>query len=122
MRAYAIFNPHNKPVDQLPVIYGFNNGGPGDKVGCIVAEDGEPLGGHVCSSEGFMYRDLGILKGSAPHRHSVFRQHYPDGYRMDFVGEANVQTHSGLLAAIKRHHERFPEQAEPDAPPPPDQN
>lgn len=107
---YAVFNPNNKPVDQLPVIYGFNNGGSaGFFSGCLLAEDGEPLGGHCCSHEGYMYGDLGILEGSRPDRHETFRNHYPDGYRMDFVGYADVPAHVGLNAAFKRHDERYPQ-------------
>jgi hypothetical protein len=26
-KGWAVFNPHDKPLDELPVIYGFNNGG-----------------------------------------------------------------------------------------------
>lgn len=26
-KGYVVFNPHNKPIEELPVIYGFNNGG-----------------------------------------------------------------------------------------------
>ena len=26
-RGWAVHNPHGKPLDELPVIYGFNNGG-----------------------------------------------------------------------------------------------
>lgn len=104
---YAVYNPHNKPESELPVIYGFNNGGkPGWYSGCLLAEDGEGLGGHICSSEGFMYRDLGIVEGSRPDRHEDFRKHYPDGYRMDFVPESDVMTHPGLNAAYQRNQEK----------------
>jgi len=51
----------------------------------LLAEDGTALGSHLCSAEGYMPHDLGILDGSRPDRHEDFRAHYPDGYRMDFV-------------------------------------
>lgn len=106
-RGYASFNPHGKPLGELPVIYGFNNGGtPGWFYAVLLAEDGEPLGGHVCSSEGYMRHDLGIVEGSRPDRHETFRQHYPDGYRMDFVPASEVMTHPGLEAAVQRHQQR----------------
>lgn len=106
-KPYAVFNPHDRPVDTLPVIYGFNNGGsPGWYSGCLLAEDGTGMGGHVCSSEGFMYGDLGIIEGSRPDRHEYFRQHYPEGYRMDFVPEEEVRTHPGLAAAYQRNQEK----------------
>lgn len=73
-KGYAIFNPHNKPAWDLPVIYGFNNGGnQGWYSATLLAEDGEFLGGHVCSSEGYMPHDLGILDGTRPDRHEHFK-------------------------------------------------
>lgn len=85
-KGYASFNPHSKPLESLPVIYGFNNGGePGWYHAQLLAEDGTALGGHLCSAEGYMPHDLGILEGSRPDRHEHFRAHYPDGYRMDFA-------------------------------------
>ena len=68
-----------------------------------MAEDGKCLGGHACSAEGYMPSDLGILEGSRPDRHETFREHYPDGYRMDFVGYSKVMTHPGLSEAFKRN-------------------
>lgn len=101
---FAIYNPHGKPVEDLPVIYGFNNGGNyGFMDAMLIAEDGAVLGGHTCSREGYMPGDLGILEGSRPDRHERFREHYPDGYRMDFVGYADVDAHVGLRAAFDRH-------------------
>lgn len=106
-KSYAVFNPHNKPVDELPTIYGFNNGGSQDWWnGVLLAEDGAGLGGHVCSHEGYMRHDLGILEGSRPDRHEHFRAHYPDGYRMAFIPSEHVMTHPGLDAAVKRNQEK----------------
>lgn len=103
-RRLAVFNPHSKPVEELPVIYGFNNGGSDDWwSGVLLAEDGTGLGGHVCSHEGFMWGDLGILEGSRPDRHEGFQKHYPDGYRMEFVGYNDVRKHDGLNAAFTRN-------------------
>lgn len=94
---YEVFNPHDKPVEALPVIYGFNNGGArGWLSGQLIAEDGAGLGGHVCSCEGFMYGDLGITKGSRPDRHAGFKSYYPDGYRMDFVPASDIADHKAL--------------------------
>lgn len=106
-KGYAVFNPHDKPLEDLPVIWGFNNGGsPGWYHGVLLADDGECLGGHCCSHEGYMPADLGVIEGSRPDRHETFRQHYPDGYRMDFVPAAQVQGHAGLDAAYKRNQQR----------------
>lgn len=107
-KGYAVFNPKNRPADDLPVIYGFNNGGsPGWFSGVLIAEDGEELGGHICSSEGYMPHDLGIIEGSRPDRHETFRAKYPDGYRMDFIPYADAPDHDGLSAAFVKHKERY---------------
>ena len=115
-KPYAVFNPHDQPVHMLPVIYGFNNGGsPGWYSGCLLAEDGTGMGGHICSSEGYMYHDLGIVEGSRPDRHEHFKAHYPDGYRMDFVPESQVMTHPGLEAAYQRNQAKAKETKTEDA-------
>ena len=102
-RVYAHFNPHNKPLHELPVIYGFNNGGGSDCLSAVlIAEDGTTLGGHICSHEGYMKHDLGILEGTRPDRHETFQKHYPDGYRMDFVGYSDVRGHAGLKSAFEK--------------------
>ena len=102
-KGYAVYNPHDKPLAELPVIYGFNNGGDvGWYDATLLAEDGHCLGGHICSHEGYMPHDLGIIEGSRPDRHKTFREHYPDGYRMDFVGADRVRAHPGLAVAYER--------------------
>lgn len=113
---YAVFNPYNKPVQDLPVIYGFNNGGSHEWYnGCLLAEDGTGLGRHVCSHEGFMTGDLGVLAGSRPDRHETFQKHYPDGYRMDFVSAKDVRTHPGLDAAYQNNQVKAAAAKEPAA-------
>lgn len=101
-RKTAIFNPHNKPESELPVIYGFNNGGsPGWMSAVAIAEDGVCLGGHCCSSECYMPADLGVLEGTRPDRHDEsFKPHFPDGYRMEFVSSDDIESHKGLQAAF----------------------
>ena len=105
-RRVAVFNPHGKPVGELPVIYGFNNGGsPGWYSAVLIAEDGTMLGGHACSNEGYMPNDLGILEGTRPDRHETFRKHCPDGYRMEFVSFDEAKGHVKLNEAFKRNQE-----------------
>lgn len=113
-KGYAVFNPNDKPFSELPVIYGFNNGGAPDFLSAVLlAEDGTGLGGHCCSSEGYMRHDLGILDGTRPDRHEGFQKHYPDGYRMDFIplDVVTAGTHDGLEAAYKLHQEKAEEQS-----------
>jgi hypothetical protein len=108
-RPLAVFNPHQKPIDELPVIYGFNNGGsPGWYSAELLAEDGTGLGGHTCSAECYMPYDLGCLEGSRPDRHKSFRTHYPDGYRMEFISGDVVEarSHEGLEKAYRLNQEK----------------
>lgn len=99
---WAVYNPDGKPEEQLPIIFGFNNGGqPGWLDAALLAEDGTCLGKHICSHEGYMPSDLGVRNGTRPDRHETFRKHYPDGYRMVFVGYEAVQSNAVLLAAIE---------------------
>lgn len=103
-KGYAVHNPHNRAIEELPVIYGFNNGGStGFMSACLLAEDGTGMGGHICSSEGYMPHDLGVIEGSRPDRHQSFAEHYPDGYRMDFVPASQVLSHPGLSAAYEKN-------------------
>lgn len=103
---YAVYNPCGKAVEELPVIYGFNNGGsPGFMDAVLIAQDGACLGSHLCSAEGYMPGDLGCLPGSRPDRHEDFQKHYPDGYRMDFVS-GDPRKHAGLMAAIALNQQR----------------
>lgn len=107
----AMHNPNGVDPATLPRIYGFNNGGPpGWFSGVLLAEDGTGLGGHLCSHEGYMPHDLGIVESSRPDRHETFRAHYPDGYVMEFVGHGDVRAHEGLMAAIRLNAEQAKEQ------------
>lgn len=99
---YEVYNPHEKNIKDLPIIYGFNNGGSINFLhGQLIAEDGTALGSHLCSSEGYMLGDLGILKGFREDRHEGFKKHYPDGYRMDFVKGEEVENHEGIKNAFE---------------------
>lgn len=98
----AIYNPHGKDILELPIIFGFNNGGePGWYHAELVSQDGCYLGGHICSGEGYMPFDLGCIEGARADRHEKFREHYPDGYRMEFVPGNKVIRHEGLTAAVR---------------------
>lgn len=113
-RRYAIYNPHNKPVEELPYIYGFNNGGaPKFLEGALVAEDGTYLGGHCCSHECYMRHDLGIFEGTRPDRHETFRAHYPDGYRMTFISYDDYPKATALHTALERAKARKEQETQP---------
>jgi hypothetical protein len=105
---WAVYNPKGLPVSELPIIYGFNNGGSaGWLSACLLAEDGTGLGGHCCSHEAYMPADLGVLEGTRPDRHKDdFQKHYPGGYRMEFISETEVRTHPGLKRAYELNQEQ----------------
>lgn len=106
-KGWAVYNPQGKPFSELPIIYGFNNGGShGWYSAVLIAEDGTCLGGHLCSSEGYMPHDLGILEGTRPDRHKEqFQEHYPNGYRMEFVESSEIYSHAKLNEAFKLNKE-----------------
>lgn len=100
-----IYNPRNVPVGELPVIYGFNSGD--TYLGCIgriVSQDGTYLGGHSCSHEGYMRSDLGMIPDS--YHEQAFRDHYPEGFRTEFVSLRDVAGHEGLQAALLLHEQK----------------
>lgn len=99
---YVIFNPNEKPVEELPVIIGFNNGGQmGWLEAVAIAQDGVVLGGHICSSEAYMPFDLGLVEDSRSDRLDEYKKHYPDGFRCEFVPHAKAKDHTGLRDAMQ---------------------
>ena len=81
-----VFNPHNKPEADLPTIFGFVNGhGMGGVIAVLLAEDGEGLGSHASSNEGWAKFDLGVEGNTRSDRHKTFQSHYPDGYKMEWL-------------------------------------
>lgn len=100
-RPCAVYNPHNKPLEELPYIIGFNNGGQTGWLQAVaIAQDGTYLGSHICSHEGYMPADLGIIEGARPDRHrDDYQPHYPDGYRCRFVSYEAVDNDELLKAA-----------------------
>jgi hypothetical protein len=107
-RKNVIYNPNNKPIEELPVIMGFNNGGsPGLYSAVAVAEDGKCLGGHCCSHEGYMPYDLGIIENARSDRHKEsYQKHYPEGYRMEWIPSDRIAGHEKLQKVIKMNKEQ----------------
>ena len=110
-KGYAKFNPQDKPIETLPVIYAFSNvRGGGDGVCYAMAEDGTVLGSHYCSNEAYEPHDLGVVEGSREDRHEHYQKHYPDGYRMDFVRSHEIEAgHDALKAAFALNAKQDPE-------------
>lgn len=104
----AIYNPENRPVDRLPVIYGYCKGGGFLLRGGIVSEDGEVFGYYTSRTEDGMQCDLGVADGYRPDRHVLFQEHYPNGYRMQFVSfrEFKFNAVPGLVRALELSREK----------------
>lgn len=82
-----------------PKIFVFSGGlYGGDHVCYAMAEDGIVVGSHICSSEQWAIHDLGV---SSDWHHEDYKQHYPDGYEMEFVPLSEIGNHAGLQAATK---------------------
>jgi hypothetical protein len=100
-KGWAVYNPKDKPLEELTIIFGFFNGGSGDWLhGGLIAENGVGLGGHVCSHESYMPGDLGVLEGTRADRHELFQSMYPEGYMMAWVSSSEVKGHPGIDAAV----------------------
>lgn len=100
----TVFNPHDKPEEELPTIFGFVNGQAMMNWLDVVAlsEDGICLGGHICSHECFGPGDIGCLPGVRTDRHEKqYQKYYPDGYRMEWVQSDQIEGHSKLQEAIQ---------------------
>lgn len=104
-RKWVAYNPKDLPVDQLPCIYCFANGGQVNLLNAIaLAQDGSILGSHACSHEDYIPSDLGVLEGCRNDRHkNSYMKHYPDGYKMIFVPYSMIERTKGLVEAIRNN-------------------
>lgn len=83
-------------------IYCFSNVvGGGDGIAYAIGDDGTVLGSHWCSHESYVSYDLGVVEGYRKDRHETYKEHFPNGYEMEFVPARNVETHEGLQEAFR---------------------
>lgn len=80
---------------------------PGDVVSYAIAEDGEVIAGHESSNESWARHDM-IGSGWKDGR---YREKYPDGYEVIWVGSQAPDGYPGLLEAIRAHRARMAAQA-----------
>ena len=73
----------------------------GDGIAYAMADDGNVLGSHWCSHEGYVPQDLGVIDGSRPDRHEDYKKHFPNGYEMEFIKSNKIESHKGLQKAFK---------------------
>lgn len=65
---------------------------------CAIAEDGNVLAGHVCSSHDFIPNDMGV---TSDWKHEDYSKHYPTGFELVLVEDPG--THEGIKAAFSAH-------------------
>lgn len=78
------------------------NWGPTEVLAFALAEDGTGLGSHLCSNPTFIRHDMGFT--SSRHR-DAYDKHYPDGYDLEFIEPAFLDTHEGFQKAFKLNQE-----------------
>ena len=74
--------------------------GPGDVIGCAMAEDGTGIAQHLSSSEGFAKHDMGLTSN---WKHELYQKHYPEGYELEWVPTDQLETHEGFQKAWALH-------------------
>ena len=100
---WTVFNPMQRPISDLPVVYGYEI-----QVKGIVTFNG------LISDDGTSYavdtygcadapHFLGVVSGSRPHIDARLQADYPGGYRMEFVPWLFLEEHEGLMRAFDRH-------------------
>jgi len=86
-----------------PKIFCFCNGGGNEWYPALaMAEDGNVLASHVCSTPGWAVHDLGL---TSDWKHDKYDTYYPDGYELVWVEMAEIRTHPGLMAAYAKNQE-----------------
>ena len=109
----GMFRLAGKVKKYRPTIYCFSNVvGGGRGMAYAMAEDGIVLGSHLCRNESCIPHDLGVKRKSRPGRHKIYKNHYPNGYKMEFVRAHKVKEHEGLLRAFKLNQTQVKEKDE----------
>lgn len=86
-----------------PKIYCFINGGILGWLNVVgIAEDGHILSGHASSNELFAKHDIGI---TSDWKHDNYKEHYPDGYELEWIDCDDLSNHKGLNEACKKNNE-----------------
>lgn len=86
----------NKP--KIYALQNFSGGGEGPGIG--IAEDGAILADHWSSNSYWAQHDLGV---TSDWKHDLYKAHYPDGYEVVWVEDAEVDGHEGLQKAFALH-------------------
>lgn len=70
----------------------------GDVMGYALAEDGVCLASHLSSDKYFSMHDMGL---HSDWKHDKYREHYPDGFELEWVEESNLDSHKGWKEAFR---------------------
>lgn len=65
-----------------------------------LSEDGEFLSGHICSSHGFAYHDMGVDEDG--WKRDIYAKRYPAGFEVVMV-DGDPKEHPGVMAAHAKH-------------------
>jgi len=89
-------------------IFGFHNSiDPySDAIAIAIAETGDVVAEHYCSSEGFAQTDLGMGFGSTV-KHDIYDEAFPEGWTAEFVECSDIASHEGLRAALALNREKW---------------
>lgn len=88
-------------------IYGFHNGEPQySAVAYAIDENGVVIASHFCSNQRFARHDLG-MDGRCVWKHDIYDKKYPGGWETEFVITSEVDSHQGLVEALKLNKETY---------------
>lgn len=117
--ANICFNPNGLPTDELPVVYGFDNGNSDDgfAIGVLIDADGERIAECETGDSEELQQELGLLGTpalmAALSIHCYLNRKHPDGYVTKFVKYEDVLKDPGLQEAIEKSGGNTAGQAEP---------
>lgn len=98
-----IYNPAHRPIDELPVIYGYVSGA--NPKGCLclaVSSDGDYLGNRWCTSPEFMAYDLSLAIDGGCQMIKFYLERYQNGFRCVAVPHGEEDSHVGLQKALDK--------------------
>jgi hypothetical protein len=81
----------------------------GDVLGYALAEDGKCLARHLSSSVSFSKHDMGL---TSDWKHEHYKEHYPDGFELEWIDEDKLDGHEGFKAAYQKNQEKKKEQVD----------
>jgi hypothetical protein len=72
-------------------------------LGYALAEDGTGLSSHLSSNIDFSKHDMGL---TSDWKHDVYKEHYPDGYELEWIEEKDLDNHADFCRAYQINLEK----------------